>query len=1584
MPFTFHHSHFSTSSKCKRLSVFSFNLYHHTYSCRSADKPPFPSSLLPILELVSYNCFRCRILLCSAVSEGFTHLWRNMAAINCFSLLAHKCCMKYLSTAIAFIALSTFTFIPPVIAVTVPPAFQESISTPHWRWEGRNAAGTVRALFITQSYAVRDPDELAQRFDIEVTTLGVPGQPPNGIKVDNNHLASLLTNEYHAVVITPYYARDIFDQISPENRATILNFVRRGGTLVISRGYGSWPAPKPSVKTSDDLLGDLLSGEIDKPEVVDDGRLNLGSLDHDTGSPQITLSSEMTRALPPVQVHGSKGVRRTHGPSYRGGLSMATLPLGKGKVVYLFGVGGHWTSFNALLGEDIAWPTHSNPGAFFDDPVAPELHFAIVARWLRKTTSMEADLTVRTVSVETDPAPLDTPNSLRLTFSKATTEGLSLCWMLYSPQADLLASNTVPVASGVFDADVSFMPSKVGPLVCQWRLEQAGTTLDSGAAAFVATAPVALASVSLPTAPAPNTPLALSWQLTAAADETHHIILQLYDPKGNIVAMADTPAHAGETTLAPWPIRYTTYTLRTLLLADGRAIDEQRQPVTCLLDRATDTDEYLVAAWAMEGGLGTWQGRYRSAILNRLGIMALSGNGGAPFYRMIGEAAMRPTLCNIFHPAARSRPGYDATKAHANLLHKAEEAAPHSPVGYMFGDEPGNMGDVIEYSSQAAATIRQADPTARVGWSGVWLDFKQDVPEFFKTCNYVTAYSPHHLYTPNLWLGVERDLYRSFKQPDSILTCWTHYAPWADNEPYSRTVPWLWLFEGMNGVSYFSTADEFAILPGDLRLTHETRWWNEELRELKHGAGKQLIGMERDNGGIRILFTRYAGGSETWMRALNQLNIPYRLFDRDELVTNPDQHVKLVICPEPQHLSEKESAALQACAAAGGIVVAVGPALTNSNSRLEALFGLTRPADNPPLQTTANINSTVSLRLPADQQAPPLTLSGKTTGECRLAPGSGHAIATFSRLGDKTPESNLEHLDFLSPLFETPAAIAKQHGSGLALYLNFHPDLAAAKNLITNLVAQTSLPPPVAQITCNATPADTIYLYPFKNGPVTMLGVVQDYWRVPPQWNVAAENGNTHAGQTALYYYHGPSIWAEHPAQIKLATAAHLYNARTGLYYGRVEQAQFQLQAGRPDLFALLPYRVEELKLTLPTTATPGELVNIGVELFTDGPAAGRHVVNVTLTHDSAPHPAESRNVELLNGKATLTLQLPYNTPSGVWKALARDAVSGQYTTKTLSVVSTTPIAGGVLHPKHPVSTLTALPWPQGRLVSHAEAKQQREASQSDKVSVSGATLTPYALPQHWGKYANQKGLKANFTLRNPLAYYQMRYEVCNDWEANGWEKGRIWANARPGLGIHRPNPMAWYYNGYLEIWLDDLCAANYAATSITDSSANGNGQVDMAFTTPSGDVTLSFAMMPDHIGLFQQLEIRPSKPLRNVKVMFRRYEWADQPHRFIEIDPEEQSWALTGDRHADRALGKGRGPAAMLVEPAAWDKVSFTPPHPTLQKTINLQAGETFKTGWVLWLFPDHGNEQAHNYLRDNSAATRQRLAELINSAWQ
>lgn len=313
-----------------------------------------------------------------------------------------------------------------------------------------------------------------------------------------------------------------------------------------------------------------------------------------------------------------------------------------------------------------------------------------------------------------------------------------------------------------------------------------------------------------------------------------------------------------------------------------------------------------------------------------------------------------------------------------------------SPVGYSFADEPPKEV-ILPWLEKGSAVLDSADPDARFGYCGVWPGPYS--PELMRKSGYLGLYSPSHLYSLNVWLGIERDIYRSFRSPDGIVTCWTHYAPWADHEPYSRTVPWLWLFDGMDGVGYFkSTGMMFGILDGDLRSTHETRWWSEEVRELNAGIAEQVKRMTRHVGSVRLLFGGDLKAVEPWARALNERSIPYQFLDANQLRPADLDGVRLLVAVDGGDLGSECGEVIEQYFGNGGMLVAGGGLASLQNTsgagRFERFFGFAPSSMAEDASSSfAGIRSAVDAPGAAD-----VLLERLTTGECLPAaaePGSG-------------------------------------------------------------------------------------------------------------------------------------------------------------------------------------------------------------------------------------------------------------------------------------------------------------------------------------------------------------------------------------------------------------------------------------------------------------------------------------------------------------------------------------------------------------------------------------------------------------------
>ena len=138
-------------------------------------------------------------------------------------------------------------------------------------------------------------------------------------------------------------------------------------------------------------------------------------------------------------------------------------------------------------------------------------------------------------------------------------------------------------------------------------------------------------------------------------------------------------------------------------------------------------------------------------------------------------------------------------------------------------------------------------------------------------------------------------------------------------------------------------------------------------------------------------------------------------------------------------------------------------------------------------------------------------------------------------------------------------------------------------------------------------------------------------------------------------------------ARLSIPGAGHLYECRTGKYLGAAGTHGVELQVATGNLFALLPYRVERMDVTLPAHSLLGQPIQAKATLVTSGGPPVRHVVVLQLRRPDGRDLREHRwIVETDTGIVDRRLFLALNDPVGTWALVARDVATG--------VEKTTPI----------------------------------------------------------------------------------------------------------------------------------------------------------------------------------------------------------------------------------------------------------------------------------------------------------------------
>jgi hypothetical protein len=151
-----------------------------------------------------------------------------------------------------------------------------------------------------------------------------------------------------------------------------------------------------------------------------------------------------------------------------------------------------------------------------------------------------------------------------------------------------------------------------------------------------------------------------------------------------------------------------------------------------------------------------------------------------------------------------------------------------------------------------------------------------------------------------------------------------------------------------------------------------------------------------------------------------------------------------------------------------------------------------------------------------------------------------------------------------------------------------------------------------------------------------------------------------------------PTAAAAQPAPVRVRRAAegHWYDLRAHKYLGLKREVRTTLTGGQPRLYAVLPYRVEGLDLSVSGGEAPGAAVKYRVQVQADaarlaksargGSALGRHVVKIDVYGpDGKRRRFYSGTVEARRGAGTGGFRLAQNDPSGEWRIVAMDCTSG-------------------------------------------------------------------------------------------------------------------------------------------------------------------------------------------------------------------------------------------------------------------------------------------------------------------------------------
>jgi len=496
---------------------------------------------------------------------------------------------------------------------------------------------------------------------------------------------------------------------------------------------------------------------------------------------------------------------------------------------------------------------------------------------------------------------------------------------------------------------------------------------------------------------------------------------------------------------------------------------------------------------------------------------------------------------------------------------------------------------------------------------------------------------------------------RSFARPGTILSA--HYGsyvePCLNDEEHFRMVPYAVLLRGGANVFWYTTwSNEGGVSPWLDPYPCLLRS-SEEIRKIKQGPGKLLLGARRANDGIAIhssqasfLFSfAVSGPAVPWringlVGALQELGLQYELVSSDQILAGALRNYRALIMPVSQCVGDAEAAKIREFVENGGLAIAdVRPGIADGHGRIGAkaipqLFGLKwgpelldDPETDPKKKAKLRPMKEVTVRFAG-------TFAGKAF--------QGPEI-------EKTNVDPVQSLDGAEAALNAggiPVLTRRVCGKGAAVCLNAdvypsNPRVAAnARNLLFLVLSAHGIEP-AASIEDREE------------------GFSPGAW-IPGLEVARADDGEAkYCGVVRRKLFDAGDAFAGR-LRLRFGSSGHVYDMRLGRYLGNVDNLDLTAAPSSARLFALLPYRVEKLKVDLAKPAVrAGETVMVSVEVVTDGKPAGRHVIHLEARRpDGQTAMYLAQCAEAKEGKARLAIPLAINEPAGEWQLRLTDAAT--------------------------------------------------------------------------------------------------------------------------------------------------------------------------------------------------------------------------------------------------------------------------------------------------------------------------------------
>ncbi|MFC1650405.1 beta-galactosidase trimerization domain-containing protein [Candidatus Latescibacterota bacterium] len=485
------------------------------------------------------------------------------------------------------------------------------------------------------------------------------------------------------------------------------------------------------------------------------------------------------------------------------------------------------------------------------------------------------------------------------------------------------------------------------------------------------------------------------------------------------------------------------------------------------------------------------------------------------------------------------------------------------------------------------------------------------------------------------------------------------------NKQYLHYIPWYTLFNGMNSIWWDNMyGGNGAALTPQMKISPPFSIVAEELREIMAGVDKLILKSERLDDGIAIFYSpesilaaytsksgngrenqpsKASASAESFYLACSDLGFTPSYISDNQLDNNllENNNCSVLFLPYSQAVSDKSIDVIKEFVKRGGTVIAdMRPAVMDENllmresGEMDEVFGISQSTEriSPEISGTFNLKN-----LGGDNMDFPYLSFDCTADPTLIAIDTAEVFANID---------------------DYPAVIMNEFGEGRGIFLNMGMDRFSElrfpgegnvySDIISMCLKKGGIKPPFAVVADDKDDnIPGVGLSLFKDGDADYIGLIAE----------PSEKNMVKSGIKTL------NIKIENTGMTK-----YVYDIRNRKFLGAKDTVFLEMTPGRAELFALLPYRVQQINLNLKTSIVhSGGRLDFGINIISHDPSmtTGRHVLRVRIMRaDNKEISYYNHSVETVNGNYSESISILSDDKPGRWILEVYDIISGKKTEK--------------------------------------------------------------------------------------------------------------------------------------------------------------------------------------------------------------------------------------------------------------------------------------------------------------------------------